>query len=123
MSIRPQGTELLSEQQIIDWMKVRTWTVVAGGGSINADGIYTVDSASPHKFAVVTGSFVLPGIVSFNNYVILPTRWWTWKSFSVLSPDCATTLRQRISPTLEQTSCQLPFETPQSPPRPSSLIG
>lgn len=49
-----------------------TWTVLAGGGSINADGVYSVDQNSLHHFAVISGSFSLPPYAEFNDYIILP---------------------------------------------------
>jgi hypothetical protein len=50
-----------------------TFAVVAGGGSIDADGVYTVDETSPHMFGVVTASWRMPGLpFSFDGYMILP---------------------------------------------------
>jgi hypothetical protein len=50
-----------------------TFAVVAGGGSIDADGVYTVDETSPHKFGVVTASWRMPGVpISLDGYLILP---------------------------------------------------
>lgn len=53
-------------------MEEVVWTVVAGGGSITPDGVYTIDEASLYRFAVITGVRIVPGIGKFHNYMILP---------------------------------------------------
>ncbi|MDF2818694.1 MAG: hypothetical protein K0S73_2634 [Stenotrophomonas rhizophila] len=49
-----------------------TWEVIAGGGSIDSNGVFTVDEHSPHKFAVVTAYFLIPGVAELSNFIILP---------------------------------------------------
>lgn len=49
-----------------------TWTVLAGGGSIDAEGLYTVDPESPYPFAVVSGYIDGGGFGVFTNFLILP---------------------------------------------------
>lgn len=47
------------------------WSVIAGGGSIDADGVYTVDAALNIKHSVVAAALDLP-IAYFTGYLILP---------------------------------------------------
>jgi hypothetical protein len=49
-----------------------TWEVVAGAGSIDNNGLYTMDMASPHRFAVITAWIVVPQVGELCNYQILP---------------------------------------------------
>jgi hypothetical protein len=49
-----------------------TWTVIAGGGAVDADGIYTVDEDSPHPFVIITAYFLVPNVIELVNFVILP---------------------------------------------------
>lgn len=49
-----------------------TWEVVIGGGSIDENGLYTIDPESPHPFAVVTAVFTIPNVMKLCNYLILP---------------------------------------------------
>lgn len=58
------GTEVLTDEA--------TWTVLAGGGSIDTNGIYTPDPNSDFAYAVVSGVFEIPPYVSFNAFSILP---------------------------------------------------
>lgn len=49
-----------------------TWTVVAGGGVVDEDGVYTVDPASKDPFAVITGQLNFGSGINFNGYMIMP---------------------------------------------------
>ncbi|RRU23518.1 hypothetical protein [Stenotrophomonas sp. 278] len=57
------------------------WKVVAGAGEIDADGIYTMNSSSPHRFAVIT-AFFESVVADFHNYLILPVPLLDLEDFS-----------------------------------------
>ncbi|WP_157016087.1 hypothetical protein [Pseudomonas batumici] len=49
------------------------WEIAAGSGSIDpALGIYTVDPAGEHRYAVIIASFSFAGVGSFYGYFVLP---------------------------------------------------
>lgn len=48
------------------------WKVVIGAGSIDGNGLYTMDPDSPHGFAVVVATYTHPGVAEMINYRILP---------------------------------------------------
>lgn len=49
-----------------------SWSLLAGSGSVDANGIYTTDPASKEPFAVITGEFEIPNVIRLNGYIILP---------------------------------------------------
>lgn len=48
-----------------------SWEVVAGGGSIDANGVFSVDTESPYKYGVVS-AYAKVGPITFNPFIILP---------------------------------------------------
>lgn len=49
------------------------YTVIAGGGSVDANGLFTADASSSHKFGVVTATWKMEGVpITIEGYLILP---------------------------------------------------
>lgn len=48
------------------------WKVQIGGGSVDQNGIYTMDPAAVHGFAVITAELTIPDLAVMGNYLILP---------------------------------------------------
>lgn len=48
------------------------WAVAIGAGSIDNNGLYTMDPSSPHGFAVITASLSQPPVAELFNYLIVP---------------------------------------------------
>jgi hypothetical protein len=48
-----------------------TWEVIAGSGTVDANGVYTLDTEAATPYAVISAAFDTP-YVYFTNYIILP---------------------------------------------------
>lgn len=53
-------------------IKNTVWTVIAGGGSVDDEGVFTADEDSVHKFAIVTAYFLIENVAELTNFIILP---------------------------------------------------
>lgn len=68
----PPGQIQFSFEGTLGPIEGASWEVAVGAGSIDSNGLYTMDPGSQHSFAVVVASYTHPGVAEMVNFRILP---------------------------------------------------